>query len=59
MCWQIWCQLSLFSEEQKESFVFVRETEENKHGMLYSGGGIELMTGEIIEQILKALFWKD
>lgn len=59
VCWQIWYQLSLFFEEQKESFVFVRETEENKQEMLYSGGGIELMTAEIIKQIVQALFWKD
>lgn len=59
MCGQIWGQLSLFSEDQKESFVFVRETEENKQEMLYAGGGIKLMTAEIIKQILQALFWKD
>lgn len=39
--------------------MFVRETEENKQEMLYSGGGIELMTVEIIKQIVQALFWKD
>lgn len=59
VCGQIWGQLSLFSEDQKESFVFVRETEENKQEILYSGGGIKLMTAEIIKQILQALFWKD
>lgn len=34
-----WCQLRQFSEEQKDSFVFVGETEENKQEItLYPGG---------------------
>ena len=46
-----WCQLRLFSEEQKDSSVFVRDTEENKQEMLYPGGRIELMTVEITGQM--------
>lgn len=47
-----WCQLRQFSEEQKDSFVFVGETEENKQEITLSPGGRKCIIDDTSKKIL-------